>query len=262
MKRAVLSGLCLVPALAAPAIGDDDPVLAAYAFYQAGAFADAAAHIGDDADADADARALAAKALNAQAVFAEAGEGRETLIAEARAHAEAAIGIDPDHVEAHLQLAIVVWLEGRELSRWEGYRLGLPQEGRRLIDVAMVEAPQEPWAHALLGAWHLEVARRGGRAGMALLGARIDVGAEHFYEAMRLDPDDAAIAAQCGISFLALNRRRYEEHARIALERAVAAEANDAFETAMRDEAQRLLALMSEGEWRALDEAVSRFVEG
>lgn len=257
---AALAGAALTMVATQAAHADDAALSTATAFFQAGSF-DAAADVAGE-EADADAQALAAKALNVQAIFAPAGAERDALIAGASGHAERALALDPSHIEGRLQLAIVLWLEGRELSRWASFRRGLPQQGRDILESVLADAPDEPWAHALMGAWHFEVARRGGRAGMALMGARTSEGVDRFYEAMRLDPDDAAIAAQCAISFLALDIDVYGEAARVALENALAAQADDAFERAMQDEAAALARLFDAGDTAGLEAALSRFVDG
>lgn len=213
-------------------------------------------------NADADGLALAAKARNAQAIFSEAGPYRTQLIAEARRFAEAALESEPEHVEALLQLSIVTWLEGRELGPWEAYSRGLVGLGRELIEAAIEQSPDEPWAHALLGAWNLEVARRGGRSAMMMTGARISRGERAFAHALELDPQDAAISTQCAISYLSLNAERYADEAAACLELALAAPVEDAFEAALQEQAREIATHLAAGEEAAAMALVMRFVEG
>ncbi len=246
--------------LALPAMALADAGPAAMAAFTAGDYDIVIAQTGENADADG--LALAAKARNAQAIFSEAGPYRTGLIADARRYSEAALAVEPGHVEALLQLSIVTWLEGRELGPWEAYSRGLVGLGRELIEEAIEQAPDEPWAHALLGAWNLEVARRGGRSAMMMTGARISRGERAFAHALELDPHDAAISTQCAISYLSLNAERYADEAAACLELALAAPVEDAFEAALQDQAREIASHLEAGEEAAAMALVMRFVEG
>lgn len=241
-----------VPALAADAAG----------LYADGRFAEAGAAAGGAHGADADEFALAAKAYTAAAVFADDDMSAQAEAAAARRFGEAAVAADPDHVEGRLFLSTALWLQGRERGGFDAYKRGMPQRGRALIESVVADHPDEPWAHALLGAWHFEVLRRGGRFGARLLDADIYVGAAEFNRAMELDPDNPAIAAQCALAYLAVDPEAYAEHARIAIARALAVRPRDAFEARMQERARDALALMDAGDADALAAAVSYWVDG
>lgn len=232
---------------------------AAAALFKAGRYVEAA-RAADQAPS-AEAHAVAAKAL-ASAALLQTGSDAAASVAAARRHAEAALAKEPDHIEARLQMAIVLWLEGRDQSAMEGYRKRLPHRGRALIESALDDAPEEPWAHALMGAWHFEVARRGGALGAKIMGAEIAEGARHFYRAMELAPDDAAIATQCAVAFLALDPETYRPHAAAALARALAAEADDAFEAEMRARGAELARHLDAEDAAEVQAMVAMFVEG
>lgn len=228
--------------------------------YNDGYFIDAGAAAG--AQDTADAQALAAKAYASAAVLALDAETVRQLTAQARARGEAAVALDPHHVQGRLYLSVALWLEGRQRGGFDAYFRGLPQRARRLIDGVVADAPEEAWGHAMLAAWHFEVLRRGGSFGQRMLGADLYAGAESFNRALALDPDDVGIAVQCAISYLALDPVLYEEHARVALDRALAAPPRDAFEVALQDRAREAQALLDAGDRAALDAAVLGWVNG
>jgi len=228
--------------------------------YDDGDFVDAGAAA--SAEGGADAQALAAKAYASAAVLARDAGTVRRLTSQARARGEAAVALDPHHVQGRLYLSVALWLEGRQRGGFDAYFRGLPQRARRLIEGVIADAPDEPWGHAMLAAWHFEVLRRGGSFGQRMLGADLQAGAQAFDRAFALDPDDVGIAVQCAISYLALDADLYEEHARVALERALAAPPRDAFEVALQERAREAQALLDAGDRAALDAAVLVWVNG
>ncbi len=188
-------------------------------------------------------------------------QGQEIgLTAErAEAAARAALLRDPDSVDARLQLALALGVIGRLASDAEAVRAGYAREGRRLIDEAIARDPENPLAHALLGAWHLEVIRRGGRAGAVFYGARTDRGLAAFERAVGLAGADSAILLLYETSVLELDANKYAALARDLLGRAAHAPASDAFARDMRAEARRLGAVLStQGARAAADMASDR----
>ncbi len=230
------------------------------ALYAAGAYDRAAAAAAGRGDADG--YALAAKAIAADFLLNPGSQSAAEAAERVRAYAEAALMHDPHHVEARLHVAVALWLEGRDAGALESYFRNLPGQGRDVLRAALMDAPDDAWAHALMGAWHLEVLRRGGGRGARLYGAGLHEGVDHLYQAMRLEPDNAAIAFQCAVSFLALDPDRYAEHADAALQVAQAAEADDAFEAEMIRRSRELLTLMARDDDERVRRQVARWTEG
>lgn len=237
----------------------DEP--AGAALFIEGRFAEAGVAAGADLTS-ADAQAMAARAYAAAAMLAETGAAGSAWAAEARRHAEAALAIDPENVEGRLQLAVSLWLESRRQGGFEAYRNGLPQQGRALIESALANAPDDAWARAMMGAWHFEALRRGGRLAARLLQADLDQGRTAFAEAMSLDPADAAIPAHLGLAYLSLGVDRHAEEARAALSRALSISPRDAFEAAMQDRAREALTLLERGDEATLEERLRRWIGG
>lgn len=241
----------------APAAADD-AADRAHILYQAGLYA-AAAAAGESSDT-ADGRATAARALAARAFLMKDARQSAGVAREARRAAEDALALDPAHVEARLQLAVSFWLEAREAPPIESYLRGLPQRGLALIEEAIAEDPDEAWGYALRGGWHIGVVRYGGSRGARMLGASVEQGVADFYRAMELAPDDAAIAVQCALAFLSLDPERYGEHARVALARARAARADDAFEAEMQARGAMLEDMLDRRDARDVAAVVDRWV--
>lgn len=208
--------------------------------YADGAYLDAAA-LAESGDGE---RALAARALIAAAVTG-ASTDIDGLVARAERNARAALAQGEDGVEARLQLALALGLKGRRAPLAEVLRRGYAREGRALIDAALVRAPQSPWAHALDGAWHLEVLRRGGRAGARFYGASAAQGIAAFGRARALAPDDAVIAYQFAVALLELDGEGHDARAATLLDAAGACRTSDAFEAAVVVEARRVARLLS-----------------
>lgn len=221
--------------------------------YAAGNFMAAAALAEGGADGS-----LAARALLAEAVTSETG-AIDPLIARAETNARAALA-RTDSVDARLQLALALGLKARRAPLGEALRQGYAREGRALIDAALARAPSNAWAHALRGAWHLEIVRRGGRAGAALYGARIETGVASFERARALAPDDAAIAYQYAVALLERDDSADRASVAALLDAAGQCAARDAFETAITREARRVgTVLAAEGPAAARRAATARF---
>jgi hypothetical protein len=233
----------------------------AQTLFHDGRFIDAAEAARADA-ASADEQALAAKSYAAAAVLSEDRADAQRWTEEARAHAEAAVALDPKHVEGRLQLAVALWLACRDRGDFQAYAEGMPQEGRRLIESVIADSPDEPWAYALLGAWHFEALRRGGRMAKRVVGADLAAGADAFDRAEALAPGDAAIAVQAGLSYLALDPDRYGAQAELILKRALAIPPEDAFDEAMQDRAREALALIESDDTKALAGAIEHWFGG
>jgi hypothetical protein len=210
----------------------------------------------------ADALALAAKAYAAAALLADDPAAIQRWGFEVRRCASEALALDPHHVEARLQLAIGLWLESRRRGAFDSYLAGLPQRGRALIEAARADAPDEAWAHAMLGAWHFEALRRGGRMAGRMLGADLAVGEAAFARAGELAPLDAAIPAQEGLAYLSMDPVRFHDQAAAALDRALSLTPRDAFEAAMQERARQARRLMDESDYAALEDALLRWLGG
>jgi hypothetical protein len=250
-RRALLVGV-LALALAPSARASET----ARALYRSGDYLAAAAQA--EADGGADDLALAARALLALCVTQPGRADIDALIARAVRLGERALALARGSVAARLQLAAALGMKGRRSSIREAVRAGYAPRGRRLIEEAIVAAPDEPWAHALLGGWHLEVLRRGGHWGAMFYGARLSEGLAAFDRARMLAPNDPAIAVQYGAALLALDAQRFVTRAADLFAAARVCVARDALERHLVAAAARLVAIIAESGARAAQAAAAR----
>lgn len=226
---------------APPAIADLDGAQLAY---REGRWQEAAA-VAQTAGGP-DGYAFAAGALIAQLMVEPDHQGREDLAERALDLAEYAYRLDRDHVEARLRLAAAIGYRGRFMNGFTAYVRRMPHRGRRLLEGAVADDPDNAWAVGMLGAWHLEVARRGGARGLDMLDASVEAGIGYYTNAIALDPHNPAPRYFLAIALLALDD---EAHYPMAQEQAAIAarlQPRDAFEAGIRDEAELLNALISD----------------
>lgn len=246
----VFSAMLTEPA----ATAEPGPALVAF---QSGKFLEAA-YVGRDAPDSRD-WSLAARALLAQVLIDADPRANAMLLEESIALSQKALAAEADSVEARLDLAFALGIKGRRVGKLEAVRRGYAAEGKHLIDEALARDPDNAWAYAMLGGWHYEVLRRGGKIGARLYGASIERGLAAFDRAMRLGPDDPAIALQYAVALLGANPEKNAEKARTLLALAGEAQPVDAVAAIMIKEANRLgLVMDTRGARAAADDTGRR----
>jgi hypothetical protein len=252
--RIALAALFACFSLIAPARAESPAAL-----YAAGDFR-AAAEAGDR-QGDAAGDIIAARALLALVVSDFRGEETGALLDRAQHCAEQALIAAPESAPARLQLAMALGMKGRRASIKEAVKANFARRGRVLIDQALKLAPNDPWAHALLGGWNLEIVRRGGAMGAVFMGASVRSGVRAFERARVLAPDNPAIALHYALALLAIDPERQGAKAGDLLAVAANAAPRDAFETNVRDTARRLAAVLSaKGPMAAAETAAAAFL--
>jgi hypothetical protein len=219
------------------------PQAQASAAYQAGEYL-VAVRLAEAAGTPAD-HTLAARALIAEAVTRGDRTTMDGMLRRAVNHAETAIRADRESVEARLQLAVALGMKGRRASALQALRAGWAPRGKRLLEEAIALDPNEAWAHALLGGWHLEVVRRGGAAGAAMFGANFEAGRAAFERARQMAPQEGAIAYHYAIALLEQDAQRYGKEAGVLLNAASACGPKDAFQVHIMQESLRIQAVLS-----------------
>lgn len=180
----------------------------------------------------ADAYALAARALLAEAMCGE-GQPDAALLDRAEWFARGALDQQPTHIEGRLQLAITLSLKARGLSRSQAWRSGYGSEARGLAEAVITDDPGNAYAHGFLAVWHVEVVRRGGSIGAAMMDASLSEALIHYGEASALMPDDPGLHWQMARALVAHNPRRHRDRAEAALAAALAIEPETALDAVM-----------------------------
>lgn len=241
----------VLTASAALANVEPEPDADIYALYLAGDYEGAVRRAGELGGADN--LGLAARALNAEAYLADDHKAARRAAERALEFAEAALAIDHDKVEGHLQAAIALAMRGANMAPFRAFLLNLPARARRHIDDALALDAESAWALSTSAAWRLEVFRRGGGT---VYGADPDQGFAEFEEARALDPDNIAIAYECALRLLASRREEWREPALDCLAAAATAPPRSDFERRIETRVEALAKAIAAG-----PEAEADFVE-
>jgi hypothetical protein len=199
----------------------------------------------------ADGLALAAQATLVAAIYQVHGAPDPSLLRRAADDARAALAIDPNHLQAQLRLALAIGYiaEGDPI---DAHLNGLAYQGKALLDRALAEAPDNAWAHGMLGVWHLRVVKHAGAMlAESLYGASLDQGRAQCEEAASLAPEILAVRFGCAIALLEVDPKRYGQEAAETLDTIARMPADNAAARLIRADARRRLdALKSEAEDR------------
>ncbi len=233
-RMRILTLLALV-LLTAPAQADMDRARQAFA---SGHWQEAASQA--EQAGGAEGYAYAARALVAQLMLEPDNPDRRALTRDALDLAEAAYRADNESAEARLRLAISLGYQGRYTSTMRALFLRVPQRGRALLESVVMEDPGNVWALGTLGAWNLEVARRGGTRGMEMLGASVEAGTGFYSQAIALDPGNPALRYFLALGLIALDDPDRTLMAWQQLDIALGLEPRDAFEAGLLAEAVQL----------------------
>jgi hypothetical protein len=196
---------------------------------------------------------LAARALLAVAGYETSNKALAlALIATAESHADAALKLAPDDVDALLQKAIAI-----------GYRAKLrrsPDEAkaaRALMETALKHQPGSALAWASIGGWHGEAVVTLGRflAG-TMVGAKAKDGIAGYERAIALAPDSPVFRTLYAITLADLDPDPAK--LRALLIPAASGTGGDGFDRLMRDRARALLAALGSGRKGALQAAAAK----
>lgn len=171
----------------------------------------------------------------------------------AQEYAEAALALEPDNAQAHLRLAAGLGYQSRYVNTVRAVMMGLPQRGRDHMVEALRLDPSEPWAPAMLGAWHLEVVRR---AGEGMFDASEAEGLALMRQSVEMEGAPAAIPYRFAVALVAADPALYGEEADQLLDRALAQAASDAVGQAVTGLATRLQNLLQSDPAAAQTEAI------
>ena len=167
----------------------------------------------------ADGQALAAEILLSEIMIGQAKKNKKQA-KRARKIALAALEIDPTHQNARLQHAIADGFVTRETGDVSAWMKKLPQKTHAIVQRYRDDFPEDPRGDALLGAWHLAIARKAGnKNAIKWFDASISQGRTLFLSARAEQPDDAIIGVNYAFSLLALKDNDFAdtEEARLVL---------------------------------------------
>lgn len=197
--------ICAV--LAAPALSADVPTVRAA--MQKGEYG--VAYIEAENLQTADGLALAAESLLSEIMLGQARKNKKQA-KRARKLAKAALEIDAANQNARLQHAIADGFVTRETGDVSAWMKKLPQKTEAIVQDYRQDYPNDPRGDALLGAWHLAIARKAGnKNAKKWFDASIAQGRDLFLTARAMEPDDIIIGTNYAFSLLALSDEDFPE---------------------------------------------------
>jgi hypothetical protein len=198
--------------------------------------------------ASAEGFALAAKATLVQATYLSPMAEKQALLELATTDAKEALALDPDQVDAHLQLAIALGQLAELGGPISAHVNGYAKEGKALLDRALALDPDSAWARALLGIWHLRIVQRAGDAlAEGLYGASRAAGVELCSTTLAGIHAALALRYGCALNLVELDPDEFEDTAEVTLAKVKDSAPRDAAERLAQAAATRLLDELKSG---------------
>jgi hypothetical protein len=240
MLRAVLA-IVAAGLLPLPAFAVETPL----SLYLAGQFSQAEA--AGVAQNDSQGLAIAARAALADDMMRD--EPCLDCLKRAEDLARRAIAADPKVPEGHIYLAAAIGYEARIIGTLAAQSKGYANEAKRELDAALASDPNNPWALAAMGSWHIEIVRNGG-ATLArwIFGARLQSGQDYYSKAFAAAPGNLVIRYQYALALAGYDLPEYQKDVEASLARALACQPASAYETFTRNRARELLDALKRGD--------------
>jgi|GEM_PF-827345 len=213
----------------------------------------------------ADSLSLASEALARQIMLGES-DSPQLRAKQARDLAQRALKLNPDHPNARLQYVVTDGFVARYTGDVAAWFKKLPQKSLEHIQAYRTDFPQEARGDALMGAWHLEIARKAGAEnGEKWFGARIDYGKGFFEQALQRDPTDLIMRVNYAFALIALSHERAIKESDLTRARSILAdlvleETSDDLSQKMFQKAKIAESLFEDPD--ALKDYVNAFLEG
>lgn len=192
--------------------------------------------------------ALASEALTRGVILGEFDKLKKTS-KRARKQAEKALELDPDLQKARLQYVITDGLVARNTGEVSAWMKKLPQKSFGKIEAYRSDFPEDVRGDALLGAWHLSIARKAGaKNAQDWFGANVAEGQKHYDKAVMETPNDPVILLNYAFSLLALDAVDFNEKEKIStlLRQCAAIKATDDLEEKLKARAEMALSIMKQ----------------
>lgn len=209
--------------------------------------------------AESDAKGFAVAARAALADNAMHDEPCLDCLKRAEDLARRAIAADPKLPEAHVYLAAAIGYEARIIGNIAAQSKGYASQAKRELDAALAIDPNDPWALAALGSWHIEIVRAAGPTlARWLFDAHFEVGQDYYSKAFAAEPGNLVIRYQYALALAAFDLPVYQKEVENELARALTASSSSAYETFAKTRARELLDTLKRGDLAAAQRLVHR----
>ncbi len=190
-----------------------------------------------------DGYALAAESLAVYGFhIAAPGQEREDVFARATDYGLEAVRLDPQNVQAHLQLAHAMGRYAQVVSVVEVLGNRYVTRVRDAVETAAELEPESAMAHLGIAAWHAEALSKAGIVARLLFGASSARALEHIDLALEYGPELKVVQLETGYSLLLLSERRYGDRALRLLRAARELPIGNAWEEFLHERALEVLA--------------------
>jgi tetratricopeptide (TPR) repeat protein len=202
-------------------------------------------------------------AIAARAALADAMTRPEpclTCLERAEEDARRAIALDARLADGHVWLATSLGYEARIQGVMRASWGNSPAQAKEQLDAALAADPNNPYALAALGGWHVEIVRVGGAflAGK-VYDASLDKSLALFDRAGRAAPHNVAVHYQIALSLAGVDKIVYRQRIESELQTAIQGPPQTAYEKFVAARAQDLLNLMKRGDGDAFDARLKTF---
>lgn len=199
------------------------------------------------AENSAEGFAIAARAVLADAMM------RDQPCLDCLKHAEElsrrAVTSDPKLPEGHIYLAAAYGFRARIIGDFAAQSEGLANKIKSELDAALATDPNNPWALAALGSWHIEIAKSAGSAlARWVFGARFATGREYYAKALALAPSNLVLHYQYALALAGYDLDDHRGEVEAELARAADGAAGSAYDSFVRTKARELLDTLKRGE--------------
>jgi hypothetical protein len=229
---------------------------ALFALYAQGHYQEAMRH-GEDSHT-AEGLAIAARAALADAMTRP--EPCLPCLERAEEDARRAIALDGRVADGHVWLATALGYEARIQGVAHASWNNSAGQAKEQLDAALAADPNNPYALAALGGWHVELVRVGGAflAGK-VYDASLDKGMALFDRAAHAAPHNVAVHYQIALSLAGLDTANYRTRIENELTVAIQGPPQTAYEKFVAARAQELLNLMKRGDTNTFEAKLRTF---
>jgi tetratricopeptide (TPR) repeat protein len=175
------------------------------------------------------------------------------------ADARRAVALDPRLPDGHIYLAAALGYEARIQGLIVARLKAYPDQAKTHLDAALAADPENCWALAALGGWHVEIVHSGGETlAHWVYSASLDEGLSDFARAFACAPDNLVFRYQYALALGGYDAKHYRAEIEDALARAAAMKPATAYESFAQVRARELLSALRAKEMKAFAKLVRR----